>query len=60
MTTLNDRSDSKISFKKKNTLLSVLSGKVYCLFQSYQKFKKKDTKTIKNFAKLTKEVSKRE
>ena len=59
MTTLNDRSDSKISFKKK-TLLSVLSGKVYCLFQSYQKFKKKDTKTIKNFAKLTNEVSKRE
>jgi len=31
---------------RKNTLLSVLSGKVYCLFQSYQKFKKKDTKTI--------------
>lgn len=59
MTTLNDRSDSKISFKKKN-LLSVLSGKVYCLFQSYQKFKKKDTKTIKNFAKLINEVSKRE
>ena len=59
MTTLNDRSDSKISFKKKN-LLSLLSGKVYCLFQSYQQFKKKDTKTIKNFAKLTKEVSKRE
>ena len=45
---------------RKNTLLSVLSGKVYYLFQSYQKFKKKDTKTIKNFAKLTKEVSKRE
>ena len=59
MTILNDRSNSKISFKKK-TLLSVLSGKVYYLFQSYQKFKKKDTKTIKNFAKLTKEVSKRE
>ncbi|EFC72606.1 hypothetical protein HMPREF0660_01782 [Prevotella melaninogenica D18] len=45
---------------RKNTFLSVLSGKVYYLFQSYQKFKKKDTKTIKNFAKLTKEVSKRE
>ena len=45
---------------RKNTLLSVLSGKVYCLFQSYQKFKKKDTKTIKNFSKITKEVSKRE
>jgi len=34
MTTLNDRSDSKISFKK-NTLLSVLSGKVHHVSQSF-------------------------